>query len=193
MADKINLRFDGRAARENRIDMGLLGRSLIGADRIIRDGLFIGVEGRLPRRRERIPVLIEVEAPRDGSVDIYAVIANASGVLPIIHEMLVSTGVDYVKHLFSFVLLYLGGRQKDADENIKAMIEALKEIHKHELVDRQHERASIFENEERWRQFTIQMAEQNRHAAKQVVAPVGPEADTLAIGDGKSVASNVNL
>lgn len=192
MAITVHLHFDGLSAKANRLDMRLLGRALIGTDRTVREALFVAVEGRRPNGRERLPLTIQASAPQTGSVDISAVIESIGGVLPFAHEMLINVGTDYIKTFLTFVLYRLGGRPREADPNIIKMLELIAEMHRTDLDDRRHERISIFENEDRWRQFAIELAERIRPVAQEIVAPVGPDCETLAITDDVSAPALID-
>jgi hypothetical protein len=85
MADpEVLIKFSGGDAdRFHGVDMRLLGRSLAGFDRIISDGIILLSENRIPRHRERSPIILVAKEPRIGTASFYGDLVSQSGVLPI--------------------------------------------------------------------------------------------------------------
>jgi hypothetical protein len=61
------IKFDGGDAKQHASDMRLLGRSLIGFDRIISDGIVVVLNRRQPKRGERAHLIVKAKEPRAGS------------------------------------------------------------------------------------------------------------------------------
>lgn len=55
--------YRGGEADQNAIDMRMLALSMLGAERIVSDGLVILVHKRLPKRGERAPVVMKAREP----------------------------------------------------------------------------------------------------------------------------------
>ena len=183
MTIKLAIRYDGQDATRHQLDMRLFGQSMVGVDKAIHDTFFVLAEGRLPKQRERLPLSVQVSPPHAACVDIKAVIEAVAGVLPFAYELLVNVGSDYIFHALSYLLKSLGGRQKEADPHFAKLLELYRETQTQLLGDRANERAAIFANEERWREFTLEVIDKLGPAAKQIVAPVGPSCNVLRFED----------
>lgn len=173
---KVNLVFDGREADGHKIDARQLGNSLIGLDRTVSAAAFLMVNGRLPKRRERVvDVFVAAKQPEAGSVNLPTIIENVPWVLPLAGEVIQSYGVDFIRNFISWLLLWRGGRKAEAQAYMDSMIEVLKEN------NRSHEASN-----EAWQRTFLSFVEHLSPAAKQIVDPVGRTASVLRIGDHSS-------
>lgn len=191
MAVEINLRFDGLYADDHQLDMRRLGQSLIGLDRVVNESLFLAIEGRLATGRERLPLVVRVQAPHAACFDVPAVVATAAGVLPLILEMLKHPGTKFLFEFLSFLLKWRGGKRVEADGHLMEAFRTLAEIHQSTLEDHRTEREVFYANEERWREFSILLADRMARPLKEVVAPIGGAAETLTLSGPPGVRPTV--
>lgn len=174
MAVEFKVRFDGLDAEHHLIDMKHLGRSMVGLDQVISDSVFLATEGRLPRRGELRPLVVKVEAPRAACVELAGIVETAAGLLPIAIQVLAENGTKFLFEYISFMLKFRGGKRKEADDHLMEAYRLLNE-------DRKDERRAIFENEERWREHSLQLVDRVTGALKEAVTPLGRTAETLSL------------
>ena len=169
-----SLRFDGLDATNHQLDMRLLGRTLIGVDRVVSDAVILGATGRTATAKDRRELTILISAPRAACVELPGLIATAGGLLPIITETLKHPGPKYVFEFLSFLLKHNGGKPKEAEVHLMKALDLAFE-------DRQHERETFFENEADWRAHSLALAALLTKPLREMVAPLGPSAETLTI------------
>lgn len=95
--------------------------------------------------------------------------------------MLLSGGKEFLFHFLSYLLAKLGGRPSDAEPHFKQMLDAIVQMREADAADRLDERDKHYENEERWRQAFLSLAEKLREPARNVVAPVGRTAEIMRV------------
>lgn len=181
MTFAISVRYDGRDAARHRLDLRLLGRSLVGLDRSVHEVLFFAVEGRTPKQRERLPITVQAEAPVAACVEMNAVFGAVAGVLPFAYETLVTHGSDFIFQAFSYILKLLGGKPKEADPHFMEMVNLHREMMLAHIDESQKARAEIYENEAQWRAHSLELIDRLRPFAKEFVAPVGPSCDVVTL------------
>ncbi|MHC3128147.1 hypothetical protein OB03_13080 [Brevundimonas sp. GN22] len=184
MSNEFILRFDGADASRHAIDMGLLGKSLVGVDQAIHKGLWACHHPTEKLGRKRTDIRVQVAAPRAACVEVSGFIAGAMGVLPFVYEVSVSLGSDYVKHLLSSVVLYHGGRKQDASQHMEKLLEIFQEAQRSSFNDRSEERATMERMHARSLSAVQDAIETMLPQAKQIVAPVGRTSEVLLIGGG---------
>jgi hypothetical protein len=175
------VRFDGLDAENHRLDMRLFGRSLIGFERAVSDSLFLASEGRLPHPRERRSLVVKVIAPHAACLDYKAIVEAAPNILPFAHDLLNNPGTKFLFEFLSYLLKLKGGKPKEAEAHLIETFRIAQQMHSADLEDRRHERESIYANEDRWRQHSLQLADRLGSAVKEIVAPVGPSSETLRL------------
>lgn len=172
--------YRGGEADRNSLDMRLLGRSMIGFERIGSDGIILASQGRAPRRKERAPVTIVATAPLAGSLQIPGLLQSAQWMLPFAWDMYSGRAGEILWRWTSFVLHLHGGRKPDAEVHAAAMQELV------ETFLAQADRADS-RTHETMRRFNDNMTDVARRlipAAQNFVAPVGPACDEVSIGHG---------
>lgn len=184
----IHIKFDGLDAANHVVDMRLLGRSLQGYDRIISDGVILFTQKRLPRRGERSPLVIQAQAPKQGSQDIYAALAENSVLLPLGWQFLTDGAGNIVWHWVSFVLERLGGRKSDSDKHL----DALMETQRLNSAERAASEANWLAHDAAWRDKIFTLFDRLIPAAANAVAPVGVSASYTAFGAGQSPLTKVD-
>jgi hypothetical protein len=202
MADpEVLIKFSGGDAdRFHGVDMRLLGGSLAGFDRIISDGIILLSENRIPRHRERSPIILVAKEPRIGTASFYGDLVSQSGVLPFAMSVIQSKAGELVWSWVSFVLEYYGGRRSDAEKHLEAMVK-MREIEAQERIAmREIEAKERQMSEERWhahlaafRDNAFQVAHKLRDASQQAAAPVGPSAANVNFRVGQSPATEIDI
>ena len=90
MSKNFVFKFDGYQTSSHNINMGQLGHSLIGLEKIINTGLIVLSQNRLPKRGEKFPLQIMAGEPKKGSVEIIGALGELSSVawtLPLVAEV----------------------------------------------------------------------------------------------------------
>lgn len=163
---RINIRFDGLDADDHVIDMRLFGEAMIGLERTLSTGLNALATGGVPSR-SKMMLAIKATPPRDGCVQFDAVIELAQGTLPILKPALVLAGGEIAKRLVSAVIKRFSGQKKQSATEVEKMLDLMTL----EKDDRQREREML-----------LNVIDQLRPAATQMMAPVGRSAEMLSIG-----------
>lgn len=172
-----NFSYEGRAASGHLIDMGQLGHGLIGMNRIMLTGLVIVTEGRLPRRRERPVVSMQVRAPTAGSVAILGQLAPYAAQLPLLWELITSGQAKSVLEFASYVLTLRGGRPTEAQVHMENMLEQLRITE--EARDR--ESARTHDTVRHAMDLLAASVPNLAPAAREAVTPVGRSVETLKL------------
>jgi hypothetical protein len=170
MTVSFGVRYDGRDASQHVLDMRLLGRSLIGLDKIVNDGVIVLREGRPPKRGERADFTIKAGSPQMACVDIHAWIDPLLGVLPFVYDEVVKLGPEFIWRLLSYLLTKLGGRPKEAEPHFAALMDFAKDLNQ-----------SRDRSEERLHDTMRMLIDRLTPSAKELVAPVGPSCDRLTL------------
>lgn len=124
----LSFKFEGLLADSHVMPMGHLGSALVGFDKIINAGLIAIACERAPKRRERFNVFIAARQPVGGSVVVTALLEHAPWMLPVVQDFLVSGGVEASFRFISYVMTHLGGRPKEAERHMHALLD-LTRIH----------------------------------------------------------------
>ena len=170
---RFTIRYDGYHASEHELNMGQLGDSLRGLDRLTSTGLIALSEHRYPKRGERFGWQPRVMAPRENCVEIVAIFYPVAGLLPLAHEVLVTGMADLTWRWLSWAFLMKGGREKDAIPHFEKMIE---------LVDKIDGRNR--DDMDKQRQFCLDVLERVQPALRDAVKPVGPSCDQVSVIPG---------
>lgn len=169
------LKYYGLQADDHLLDLGRLGHSMVGAEKLVNTGLVVLGTGRIPKQRERFPLVVRTGPPRSGSVELVIAIQASFGVLPLVHEKFWSQAVEIIWNWLAAVIFSKGGRMKDADPHIMKAAELLGEMHK-----------GIRDDAEANRQFVLDVIDRMQPAARNFLDPVGPSCDQLKFGDPKN-------
>lgn len=166
---RISISYDGVDATDHLLDMRLFGESLIGLERALSVGLNSLAGGAIPKSRAKPLLVIKASPPREGSVDVDAIVEMAKGTLPIIGTLLIKEGPAIARLLLSAILKRSAGQKKQADADVAQIIELAKIT----AADREGER-----------QMVRDLVDRLAPAATAIVAPVGRSCEALAISDG---------
>jgi hypothetical protein len=171
------IKFDGGDAAEHAVDMRLLGRSLVGFDRIISDGLILITEGRLPGKGERYPLRAKAREPVIGSSGIPVDLTTAAGLLPLGWWLLQTGATEVISKWVSFVLAWFGGRKGDAEAYMDALVK-MREIEANERLEAQrmwHQEGAAF------RALAYELLRRQSNPAKEAVSAVGRSVDSVSL------------
>ena len=128
-SEHLIIRYVGADADNHNMNMYQLGQSLIGIDRLIKVGLFSLEKGRAPKRNEKLPFAIKVSEPKVGSYEFVVQLYPAIQFLPLISDFYTTRkGLQLTWHWLSGVLLKLGGRDKESENNLTNVIDIATEV-----------------------------------------------------------------
>lgn len=195
----ITLSYDGGDATNNTIDAKLFGQSLQGLDRMVSDCLIILSLQRLPKRRERAPMLLKAREPQAGSVTVPQLVQEVSEMLGFGVPILQIIGPEIIGHYVSAVLEHFKGRASEVELAISKMAEmhrdALEAMAKtqeaalqtiNEMDQRRHEEAMGLQD------LLRASIRGSGAAAVDYVAPIGRSVDTATFIAGKLPAIGTN-
>lgn len=169
----ISLKFDGMDADSHSLDVRSLGECLVAFDRMTNYGMLSLCEYRFPRRGERFPLRVIAQEPRQGSFDIIADLAPYTSILlPLVPEMFYTGASEILWNWASWVVKRCSGNDKQAEPHFTALMDLTKELHRSQAL-----------SEERTHRFLLEALEKMRPIARDLVAPVGPSANTLSIAN----------
>lgn len=172
-----SITYQGGEADENSIDMRLLALSLLGAERIVSDGLVILVNKRLPKRGERAPVILRAREPKAGSVEILGLLHAIFGALNLGLPLATQLAASFVEEWWKAVIARFSGKPDVAEAIIKGFVE----MNKDHLVSR--DASDTQRHEEMMALIDILrtgLLGQQR-SAEQFVAPIGPSVETARV------------
>lgn len=175
MYPSLRLKFQGRETDQHIINMRDLGHSLVGVDKLVNSALVIITEGRPPRRQERFNFHLAAKEPTAGSVEIVTVLQQVPGLLPLVHEVIVSGGTEVLFRFLSWTLCHLGGRKMDSERHLDALVDITKTMS-----------ASRDEADRQWRNTLLEIVHQLAPAAKSAVSPIGRSTDRMLISSSAS-------
>jgi hypothetical protein len=171
----ILIKFDGGDADSQSIDMRLLGESLQGFGRTISDAIIITSARRMPKKGERAPLVVKATEPRSGTVNIPALIQDASGLLALGWNIMGLDAQQIVSDWVKGVLLFHAGKRSEAELAMEHMAQvALATVAAQDRSDeRRHIEASGMQD------LVRACVERLGPAAVQAAAPVGPSVRRL--------------
>lgn len=174
------IKFEGFDADRHMIDMRRLGKSLIGFDRVISEGLIGISEGRLPKQREKFPLVIKAKEPKSGSVEILSQLAPSLSFLPLVQEVFITGGAEVIWRWLSWVFLMAGGRKSAAEPHFQELMKLTRELNE-----------SRDKNDEQMREFYLELLDRLPGFAKEAIEPVGPSCDKVTIGPSGGSGSTI--
>ena len=171
MSNLLKIQYEGLDADKHMLDLRAFGEAAIGLDKLTNTGLIALSDLRLPKKGERFPMRVVANEPEEGSFEWAVYLAPiAASVLPIVHEMFYTKAAEVLWHWISWVTSMMGGRKKEADPHFDALVEITKDIHRGRA-----------DGEKRLMEFMLGVLDRLQPAAKGLVAPVGPSADTAKL------------
>lgn len=171
------MKFDGLAATQHELPMNQLGNALIGSDKIINSGLIAYAYGRLPKRGERFDLVVTAKEPKQGSMEIIAILQHSPWMLPIVQDFIITGGVDASFRVFSYILTKLGGRPREADMHL----EALMQMNRDHLEARNVSENNRLDSDRQWQSTLLSLVDKLQPSASQAVSPIGKGASTLLL------------
>lgn len=168
------IKYDGGDATGHVMDMRLLGLSMLGAERIVSDGLIILVHRRLPKRGERAPVILKAREPAEGSVELVLLLHAIFGTLDLGLPLAKDLAAYFLEEWWKAVIARFSGKTELAELAIKAMAEVDARRHE-ETMEINAQR-----HEEQMAMIALLRAgiSGEQRAAEQFVAPIGPSVES---------------
>ncbi len=163
--------------------MRLLAISLLGAEKIVSDGLVILVHKRLPKRGERAPVILKAREPRSGSLEILAMLNAIFGVLKLGLPLATQLASSFMEEWWKAVVARCSGKPDLAETIIKNFVEANKD----HLTSRDASEAQRHEEIMAFLDIVRAGLLGQQRSAEQFVAPIGPSVQTATV---QSVSTN---
>jgi hypothetical protein len=167
--DVLTIRYDGLDAKSHEIDLGLLGESLRGIDRIVAVAGNFAATQRYVQHRDALNVRVLARPPQAHCFEISAILTWVS------QNGLATTIVGGLTvSLVSYIFSRLSRNKEEMKQLRGALDEAIKALGNKDqaVVDR------LLDTVDR-------MADALRPAARQVVAPIGRTASSLSISSSK--------
>ncbi|MDD7908646.1 hypothetical protein PUV47_01845 [Pseudovibrio exalbescens] len=173
------IHFSGHDADQHLLNMGQLGKALVGIDTIVNTGLIALTQNRLPKKGERYQLQIKAGEPREGSYELLAWLKDNIAVgLPLVHEVMNAHAKEVLSNWLGWVFKMASGREKEADPHYQELMVFAREMHKDRLT-----------SEEKNREFFLNVLDKVMPAAKDAVAPIGRSAKELSFHEQQSSES----
>lgn len=185
---RLIIKFEGRDADRHTVDMRLLGRSLMGFDRIISDGVILLSERRLPKHGERAKLIVKAKEPQAGSTEIIAFVQERTELLLLGWKLFSDSGGEIVWDWVSFVLEYYVGHKSKADKHLDAIMETQR-LH---LAARDASEARFVEELGAARRDAMALVEKLAVPAIHATAPVGPSTRSVSFATQRSLPTVVD-
>jgi len=167
MVNELLIRYEGLDADRNQMNIGHLGQSLIGIDRLLNAGFHVLESGHLPARRTPRIIETEVGTWKHGSFEFPILLRKAVELAPILQDPYTQQAVKIARNWLSGVFLGMSGRCQESKEHVSRALE---------IMDRFDQRGLLasFEIIENGSLFL---------SAKRAVRPIGPSAERMLIQD----------
>lgn len=181
--------YDGDMATNHRLSARDLGPALVGLDAIV-SSLFKMLETRAVQRKKprEASLILTVKEPRAGSFELAWIAQTAPALLPLWPHFTDAIQSKLVEHFVNYVMLWFGGRRREADNHMDKMLDLLAAESERQHEDRQREREAIYADAQRQREHIRQLLHDQALAlhgqAKLAVAPVGRSATMFRTGAG---------
>jgi hypothetical protein len=94
---------------------------MLGAERIVSDGLIVLVHRRLPKRGERAPVILKAREPAEGSVELILLFHAISGTLDLGLLLAKDLAAHFIEEWLKALIAHFSGKSEVAEQAIKAM------------------------------------------------------------------------
>lgn len=196
----IVIKYEGGDAHKHNVEMRVLGHSLIGFERIISDGLIFLGEGRLPKRGQRHPLIVQAREPVIGSSEIPVLLTQGHGLLPLGWWLLEAGAGEAVSYFMTYVFAKLGSRPREAQGAYDAMVKMREIDAKERLAAREidaNERIAMHDRQmardAEWRDQLFALTNKLANSAINAVKPVGPSVDKFRLNGSKAPPFIVDL
>lgn len=189
--------YDGIIAAQHRLPARHLGPALVGLDAIV-SSLFAALETRVVQLKKPrdTTLILTVGEPRAGSYELTWIAQVAPSMLPLWPHFSDAIQAKLVEHFVNYVMLWFGGRRREADHLMDKMIDLLaaEQVRVHE--DRQREREALYADRQRERDSIRALLHQQalalHGAAKFAVTPVGRSASSFSAASSRGDAPLVD-
>lgn len=169
--------YEGGEADRHEMDMRMLALSMLGAERIISDGLIMLVHRRLPKRAERAPVIAKAKEPKAGSLELLTFLGAIFGTLPLGLPLAKELAGHFLEVWWKAVIARFAGKPDVAEALIKGFVE----MNKDHLTSRDASEANRHvEMMALIGVLNAGLAGQQR-PAEQFVAPIGPSVNNASV------------
>lgn len=172
-----SITYEGGEANQNSMDMRLLAISLLGAERIVSDGLVILAEKRLPKRGERAPVILKAREPRPGSLEILGLLQAIFGALNLGLPLATELVASFLEEWWKAVIARFSGKPDVAEAIIKGFVE----MNKDHLVSRDASEAQRHQEMMALIDILRVGVLGQQRSAEQFVSPIGPSVETAKV------------
>lgn len=169
--------YQGGEADSHTMDMRLLALSMLGAERIISDGLIILIHKRLPKRGERAPVIAKAKEPVEGSVTLITLFHAAFGLLPLGMPLARDLAGHFLEEWWKGVLARFSGKH----EAFEAAVNAMVEMNQAHLDARDANDARRHEETMALIDVLRRGIEGQHRSVEQFAAPVGPSVESATL------------
>lgn len=172
--------YEGGDADSHMIDMRELALSMLGAERIVSDGLVTLIHRRLPKRGERAPVVLKAQEPRSGSVELVQSFGSIYGLLNLGLPIAKELTSHFLAEWWKAVIARFSGRPDVSEAAITAMSDLSgQHLAARDLSDaRRHEEVMAFID-----LIRIAIAGQQR-SIEQFASPVGASVEKALLFPG---------
>lgn len=169
--------YSGGDADGHSMDMRLLALSMLGAERIVSDGLIILVHRRLPKRGERAPVILKAREPVEGSFELIMLLHAVFGTLNLGLPLAKELADHFIEEWWKAVIARFSGKHDVAELAINKMaeVDARRHAETMEINAQRHE--------EQMAMIALVRAgvSGEQRAAEQFVAPIGPSVTSATV------------
>lgn len=116
MSDTFVIKYDGGDADSHSIDMKLFGESLQGIEKLISDLLIVGSYKRLPKKRERAPLVVKAGEPTQGTVTVPVGLSEAAIYLQLGWQIFGENTSEIIGNWLKGVVAFNLGKSSEAEQ-----------------------------------------------------------------------------
>jgi hypothetical protein len=180
--------YQGGEADRHEMDMRMLALSMLGAERIVSDGLIILVHKRLPKRGERAPVIAKAKEPKAGSLELITFFNAIFGSLPLGLPLAKELASHFLELWWKAVIARFSGKPDVAEACIQAIVELTRDHLAARDAGEQRSHDAMVANDARRHEEMMALIDVLRsgvagqqRAAEQFATPIGPSVQQATV------------
>ncbi|MCY4243642.1 MAG: hypothetical protein OXD36_18125 [Rhodobacter sp.] len=198
---QLTIKFKGLDADRGAMDIGHLGESMVGINRLLIAGFNYLDSDKIPSARAPQFISIETRTWRPGSFELLLEFKEALAIAPLLHDLYVENAPRICRNWLSAVFLAMTGKKTESGDHLSQALETSGRLserklaliedttHKHlelierSLTDQQKISERLLDQQEQF--FEMIQSGVLYGAAQKAVRPLGVNAERFIVNDGK--------
>lgn len=188
----IRIKYEGRDAAHNLIDVRELAISLKGTSQLLTSASHVLFAGEVGTARAKPKIRFYAQPVQKGSFPI-DIVGYSGDLVKLASQVVAALGVEAIQRLISIAILLPSGRRKEVDPHFEQLMELTKKIQADAHASQEMLLARSAQSEKNVRDIVETFAQQNRRAVSEAVHPIGRTCADTIFGDEKRGGVVVDL